>query len=64
MLRTVVQSIGSDTVISWNSWLQPHTYNGHTLILGSIDVGNSCFIDSHVVSGVVAFRPAASLFSF
>lgn len=44
-----LQSIGNDSVISWNSWLQPHTYNGHTLILGSINVGNSCFVDSHAV---------------
>ena len=42
-----LQSIGSGSVVAWNSWLQPHTYNGHTLILGSISVGSNCFIDSH-----------------
>jgi acetyltransferase-like isoleucine patch superfamily enzyme len=42
-----LQSIGDGSVVSWNSWLQPHTYNAHTLILGSISVGSRCFIDSH-----------------
>jgi hypothetical protein len=42
-----LQGIGSGSVVSWNSWLQPHMYNGHTLILGSISVGSDCFIDSH-----------------
>jgi hypothetical protein len=55
LLNTRLQSIGNDSVISWNSWLQPHTYNGHTLILGSINVGNSCFVDSHAVSWIMAF---------
>lgn len=42
-----LQTIGDGCVVSWNSWLQPHTYNGHTLILGAISVGRGCFIDSH-----------------
>jgi carbonic anhydrase/acetyltransferase-like protein (isoleucine patch superfamily) len=42
-----LQTIGDGSVIAWNSWLQPHTYNGHTLILGSVSVGSYCFIDSH-----------------
>jgi hypothetical protein len=42
-----LQRIGDGSVIAWNSWLQPHTYNAHTLILGSICVGSGCFIDSH-----------------
>ena len=42
-----LQHIGDGSVVAWNSWLQPHTYSGHTLILGSIRVGSGCFIDSH-----------------
>jgi acetyltransferase-like isoleucine patch superfamily enzyme len=42
-----LQTIGDSSVITWNSWLQPHTYNAHTLILGAITVGSNCFIDSH-----------------
>lgn len=42
-----LQTIGEGSVVSWNSWLQPHTYNAHTLILGAVAVGSGCFIDSH-----------------
>ena len=34
-----LQRVGPGAVTSWKAWLQPHTYDGHTLVLGTIGLG-------------------------
>ena len=51
-----LQTVGAHTVFSWKAWLQPHTYNGHTLILGAVRVGAR----GHFMPGACAF-PSAEL---
>ena len=51
LCEPALQTVGRNSVFSRKAWLQPHTYDGHRLVLGGIRVGAG----THVMQGACLF---------